>query len=141
MDPDDPAGLEIFSDTREYGFNFKDRAGNEPVMMESAFARGYDYTLKADDTTQERFRFPTPTDARRLLLHATLTYIYFVPPPGEMQERMQTQIAERIERGSEEEKAQILNVEIPARMGAMHTLVSTFPDLVMATAQREIALR
>lgn len=140
-DQDNPAEGELFSDTREYGFNFKDRAGNEPVMMESAFARGFDKALKPDGFTYERFSFPVPSKARRLSVFASLTYLYFVPPPGEMVERMQAAIVQRIERASEAEKRKILDVEIPARMEAMHTLISTYPDIVMAQAKRELVLR
>ncbi len=141
LDADKPAEGELFTDTREYGFNFKDRAGNEPVMMESAFARGFDKTLKPDGVTEETFRFAVPPTAKRLSLYASLTYIYFVPPPGEMVERMQAAIAQRMERASEREKAKILEVEIPARMEAMHTLTSTYPDIVMAQTKRHLVLR
>ncbi|MBI3049046.1 MAG: hypothetical protein HYY76_12135 [Acidobacteria bacterium] len=123
---------------REYGFNFKDRKGNEPVMMEAAFARGFDRTLRAGGTTVERFVFPVPRGTRELILRATLTYQYFVMPPGSAQEQMQASIADRIASASPEQQRHILDVEVPARMDAMHTLASTYPDLVMADASTRL---
>ncbi|GBC81583.1 hypothetical protein HRbin10_00695 [bacterium HR10] len=133
----DEQGDELFSDTREYGFNFVDPEGYEPAMVDNVSGRGFEVVLEAETTRRESFRFPRPRTRRRIKLHATLTYIFFAPPPPEAQNRMQQGIIARIQAAkTEQERAQILNEEIPARMRSMNVLATTYPPVVMASARK-----
>ena len=109
-------------------------------MIESVVGRGYDYVLEAEMTTREVFPVPLlQTAGNKVRINATLSYIFFVDPPAEAKTRMQKGIAARIEEAkTQEEKHEILYVEIPARMGAMHNRRSTFPDVLMASATKTL---
>lgn len=69
---------------------------------------------------------------------ASMIYVWFKPPTGEMQDRMQRGIIRRIEASSPEGKDRILDRDIPAMMAARNTLESTHPPVVMATAHSDI---
>ncbi len=126
---------------KEYGFNFKSNAGYEPAMVDDVKERGFDYVLEAGQTTRENFNFTISDDVSKITLKATLTYIFFVTPPPEAKERMQQSIIRRIQTAkSQKEKDEILNVEIPARMNSMNIMESTYPPVVMETAEKEITL-
>ncbi|GBC76562.1 hypothetical protein HRbin08_00024 [bacterium HR08] len=137
----DEHGNELFSDTREYGFNFVDPKGNEPAMVDSTSGRGYEVVLEPEVTRRESFAFPRPEGSRRLELKATLTYIFFVPPPPDAMNRMQQDIIARIQTAkTPEEKDRILNEEIPARMRSMNILATTYPPVVMASVTKALEI-
>ena len=137
----DEEGNELFSDSREYGFNFIDNAGYEPGMVDNVAGRGFDTVIEADQITQERFTFPITETAGQIELHATLTYIFFVTPPPEAKDRMQQGIIARIRQGTPEEKDRILNEEIPDRMASMNTMETTYPPVIMAKASAVLTLQ
>lgn len=134
----DKEGNEIFSDQVEYGFNFTDAGGNEPAMVDAATGRGWVHVLEADKDNVESFRVEVPGNAGPITLKALMTYIHFVMPPPEAQNRMQQGLIDRVQRGTEEEKQKILNEEIPTRMASMNTLQSTYPPIRMAEASQTI---
>lgn len=130
----DELGNQIFSDTKEYGLNFVDPSGNEPAMVDNVAGRGFEEVLEAEKTRRESFVFSRPDTSQALELKATLTYIFFVLPPPEAQNLMQQGIIARIQAAeTQEEKDQILNEEIPARMQSMNVLATTYPPVTMAS--------
>lgn len=138
----DEQGGELFSDTREYGFNFVDPSGNQPAMVDNVSGRGFEEVLEPDVTRRESFVVPWPGEQQQIKLNATLTYIFFVPPPPDAVNRMQQGIIARIRAAkTEEEKNKILNEEIPARMSSMNVLATTYPPVVMASATKTIPRR
>jgi hypothetical protein len=137
----DEEGNQLFSDSREYGFNFVDNAGFEPAMVDNVAGRGYDTVIEADKVTEERFTVPLDDTKGAIELHATLTYIFFVTPPPEAKDRMQQGIIARIQQGTPEERDRILNEEVPGRMASMNTLETTYPPVIMAKADAILALQ
>lgn len=136
---EDKEGFQVATGTREYGFNFKSNAGYEPAMVDDVKERGFDYVLEADKTTEETFAFRIPEDTETVTLNAALTYIFFVTPPPEAKERMQRSLIARIRVArTQQEKDDIVKVEIPARMNSMNVMESTYPPVVMAKVSKEI---
>ncbi len=138
---EDEDGFEVDSHQVEYGFNFKDKDGFEPAMVEAAVARGFDHVLEAEKTEVVEARFDIPGDAGPLTAKASLTYVYFVMPPPEAQNRMQQGLIRRIRAGTQAEKDFILNVEIPGRMAAMNRLVSAYAPVVMWQAEQPVIVK
>ncbi len=141
----DEQGNEVFSGSKEYGFNFTAADGFEPVMESEAKGRGYDYVLKPQDTTEETFSFPAPKQSGKLTLKATLTFIFIVPPPPETQNRIRSRIISRLnearKRGDQTTVDAILTKEIPARMQAMNVLATTVSNITVATAIKELGVK
>lgn len=135
---EDADGFEVDSHEVEYGFNFKDKDGFEPAMVEAAVARGFDHVLEAEKTDEVEASFELPADGSRLTAKGSLTYVYFVMPPPEAQNRMQQGLIRRIQSGTQEDKDFILNVEIPGRMAAMNRLVSAYTPVVMWHAEQNL---
>lgn len=108
-------------------------------MVDDVKERGFDYVLEADKTTEETFAFRIPEDTETVTLNAALTYIFFVTPPPEAKERMQRSLIARIRVArTQQEKDDIVKVEIPARMNSMNVMESTYPPVVMAKVSKEI---
>ncbi|MCW8884041.1 MAG: cytochrome c family protein [Cellvibrionaceae bacterium] len=135
---EDEDGFEIDSHEVEYGFNFKDKDGFEPAMVEAAVSRGFDHVLEAESTDLVEVEFPIPEDEVPVITKASLTYTYFVMPPADAQNRMQQGLIRRIKAGTPEEKDFILNTEIPGRMAAMNRLASAYPPVLMWHAEQEL---
>jgi hypothetical protein len=136
---EDADGFEVDSYQQEYGFNFKDKDGFEPVMVPTAVARGFDHVLKAEATEDVRAEFTLPTEDGPFTVKASLIYNYFVIPPPEAQNRIQQGIIKRIQASTPAQRDEILNVEIPRRMAAMNVLTSTFPPVLMWQAEQRLA--
>ena len=136
---EDDDGFEIAGRQVEYGFNFVDREGFEPAMVDAAVGRGFDHVLEAESIDRTEHAFALSDDESVAVVKASLTYVHFVMPPSEAQNRMQQGIIKRIEAASPKEKEFILNTEIPGRMGAMNRLASAYPPIVMWSAQKEIS--
>lgn len=135
----DEQGDELFSDTREYGFNFVDPSGNQPAMVDNVSGRGFEEVLEPETTRRELFVFSRPEGHQQIELKATLTYIFFVMPPPDAVNRMQQGIIARIQAAeTQEEKNKILNEEIPARMRSMNVLATTYPPVIMASVSKVI---
>ena len=111
--------------------------------MVSDMAGRVDFTIPPKKTIVERFdgKLDTESAEENVTVKASLTYLWFVLPPTEAQDRIQKSIIRRIESASPEIKDKILNEEIPARMSSMNTLESTNPPVVMATAQIKVSLK
>jgi len=135
---EDADGFEIDSHQVEYGLNFKDKNGFEPAMVDAAVARGFVHVLEAEKTGVVKSVFDIPHDGTPVTAKASLTYVYFVMPPSEAQNRMQQGLIRRIRAGSQKEKDFILNIEIPGRMAAMNRLASAYPPVVMWHAERTL---
>lgn len=137
----DEQGNELFADTREYGFDFIDPEGNEPGMVDNVAGRGFEEVLEPETTRREPFVFSRPEGSEKIELKATLTYIFFVMPPPEAQNRMQQGIIARIQAAkTQEEKDKFLNEEIPARMRSMNILATTYPPVVMASETKTLEI-
>jgi len=136
---EDEDGFEIDSHEVEYGINFKDINSFEPAMVDTAVSRGFDHVLGAEKTTEVEARLELPDDASPVTAKASLTYVYFVMPPPEAQNRMQQGIIKRIQASTPEQKDFILNTEIPGRMAAMNRLASAYPPVLMWHAEQTLA--
>ncbi len=136
---EDADGFEVDSQQEEYGFNFKDKDGFEPVMVPTAVARGFDHVLEAEATEDVKAEFTLPAEGGPFTVKANLIYNYFVIPPPEAQNRIQQGIIRRIQAGTPAQKDYILNVEIPKRMEAMNLLTSTYPPVLMWHAEQRLA--
>lgn len=111
--------------------------------MVSDMADRVDFMIPPKKTIVERFDAKLDTEGveENITVKASLTYLWFVLPPPEAQDRIQKSIIRRIESSPPEIKERILNEEIPARMAAMNTLDSTNPPVVMATSQITVSLK
>jgi Cytochrome c554 and c-prime len=136
---EDADGFEVDSQLEEYGFNFKDKDGFEPVMVPTAVARGFDNVLEAETTENVQAEFTLPAEGGPFTVKANLIYNYFVTPPPEAQNRIQQGIIRRIQAGTPAQKDYILNVEIPGRMAAMNQVLSTYPAVLMWRAEQRLA--
>lgn len=135
---EDEDGFEIDSKQVEYGFNFIDKYGFEPVGVAAAVGRGFDHVIEAEKISEVTARFEYPKDSSEITAKASLTYVYFVMPPTEAQNRLQQGLIRQIQEGTQEKKDFILNVEIPSRMGAMNRLVSAYNPVVMWLTKQKI---
>jgi len=136
---EDADGFEVDSLQKEYGFNFKDKDGFEPVMVPTAVARGFDNVLEAEATEDVKAEFTLPSEGGPFTVKATLIYNYFVTPPPEAQNRVQQSIIRRIQASTPAQKDYILNVEIPKRMAAMNLLTTTYPPVLMWQSEQRLA--
>lgn len=136
---EDEDGFEIDGKQVEYGINFKDKDGFEPAMVDKAVSRGFDHVLDAEKTGEVTASFDYPKDSTKITAKANLTYVYFVMPPPDAQNRMQQGLIHRIQAAAtQKEKNFILNVEIPGRMAAMNRLVSAYKPVVIWHAEQKI---
>jgi len=136
---EDADGFEVDSQQEEYGFNFKDKDGFEPVMVPTAVGRGFDHVLEAEAIEKVKAEFTIPSEDGPFTVKASLIYNYFVVPPPEAQNRVQQSIIRRIQASTPAQKDYILNVEIPKRMEAMNLLTSTYPPVLMWRAEQRLA--
>lgn len=129
---EDSDGFELDGKQVEYGINFKDKNGNEPAMVDTAVSRGFDQVFEAEKTDHQRFVLSmSDADEGQVYLKGSMTYVHFVMPPSDAQNRMQQGLIKRIKAGTESEKDFILNTEIPGRMAAMNRLASAYNPIVI----------
>ncbi|GMR16645.1 MAG: hypothetical protein BMS9Abin31_1003 [Gammaproteobacteria bacterium] len=137
---EDSDGFEIDGQQIEFGINFKDKNGNEPAMVDTAVSRGFDQVLEAEKIETRNFKFSlTDADEDPVHIKASMTYVHFVMPPPEAQNRMQQGLIKRIKAGNEEVKNYILETEIPGRMAAMNRLFSAYKPIVIWQAKGKIS--
>tara|TARA_R110002126_G_scaffold289079_1_gene443537 strand:+ start:1190 stop:2575 length:1386 start_codon:yes stop_codon:yes gene_type:complete len=136
---EDSDGFEIDGRQIEYGINFKDKNGNQPAMVDTAVSRGFDQVFEAEKTEQRQFKLSLEeADDNPVFLKASMTYVHFVMPPSEAQNRMQQGLIKRIKAGSDAEKKFILDTEIPGRMAAMNQLSSAYKPIVIWQAKGKV---
>ena len=123
---------------RAYGWDIVGNDGFRPSMVSDVAGR-VDFMIPPYNAVYIPFTANlADSEEDEFTLHATLTYIWFVPPPPAAQNRMQQGIIRRIQTASPEEKQRILNRDIPAMMAARNTMESTYPPVRMASTQKKV---
>lgn len=106
--------------------------------MVSDVADRIDFTIQPLTTERVHVELALDEGVRPAKVKASLTYIWFAPPPAEAQDRMQKDIIRRIESSAAPIRDQILNEDIPALMAAKNTMESAYPPVLMATAESKV---
>jgi hypothetical protein len=123
--------------SREYGWDIVGNDGFRPGMVGDVAGR-VDFMLPAQAETLVPVRILLEEGAATTgTLKASLTYVWFMPPPPEAQNHMQEGIIARMEGSSSEERERILDVEIPKLMAAKNTMESAYAPVAMAIAEVE----